>query len=163
MFRLSKGGVSGYFSMKTFFSTQGVIVIASVFNSFFVNPSYNLYKICYKRRNGAFYDGRVSSHDIFFNYLGVVELIDHYMKENIIKDGVSCENLNYMENLRRIDVKKSKYLSLPPEKSFPGKISSLSSFIQATTCTKSATKLGIKHLMIAEFPRITYSFVISAS
>jgi hypothetical protein len=58
--------------------TPVVVTAADVFRSIFIDPRDNVNEISDERWNWTFDDSGIAAHDVLFDYLGVVELIDDW-------------------------------------------------------------------------------------
>lgn len=122
-----------------------------------VTPHVHRYEIADVGWNFAFHDCRIAPYDVLIisfnlkilNYgLKIKKEIKETVRRKFTESGMGWERITK---------------TLPDSKAPPPVISCPLSSIHATTWTKSATKLGIKHLMIAELPRITYSLGVSSA
>lgn len=135
------------------FHTFGGVRVKRVVVS--VTPHVNGNEIADVRRDFAFHDCRVASNYVLVVSFHLVVLNDGLIYKKNFNFTIVAQLKNNWEGSTGFYKKTSNAI--------PAAICSPSSSIHSTTCTKSATKEGIKHLIIAEFPRITYSAgVISA-
>lgn len=138
-----------------------------------VAPHIHCHKVTDVRWNFAFHYSSVSSNDVFLISVDLIILNYSFSIQFKRKTKSNwCLIINVIEMIMIEIIEENAFgmlelfvwQLLPSWKFPPPKISSSSPLIHATTWTKSATKLGIKHLIMAEFPLITYSLgVISAS